>query len=54
MIKLLLDRITPLLSYNNVDAHDDLWKIHNMMVYAMVCANAPMAPDSTESSYDLM
>lgn len=35
--KLMLDRITTLLPQDYVQAHEDVKKIHNMMVYMLVC-----------------
>lgn len=54
--KLLLDRITPLLPQDNMQDHDDVKKIQNMVAYKAMCMDALVAltptQDLVESSDD--
>jgi hypothetical protein len=40
LVKLLFDCLTPLLSKDNTQAHEDLNEINNMLAYAAMCDEA--------------
>jgi hypothetical protein len=40
LVKLLFDWLTPLLSKDNVQAHEDLNEINNMLAYEAMCDEA--------------